>query len=309
MPNKKIDAVITWVDGADVEFSKLREKYAKRELGRKGVQSIGLKDTRFNNIGEVEFCIRLIRKNLKFVNNIFIVTNGQVPSFYDNEFSKRFNIKLVTHKEIFVGFEKYLPTFNSRSIEAMIVNIPNISEKFLYFNDDFFISKEMEMNEFVDDEKMLFHGVYRFKNIWLDRLHRLLSNKFYIGTVGFRKESKKFPKFLFYFTPMHAPYPIDKSTMILAIKNQGGFESIIKYKFRNENQPWPIGLYLNELMHANKLVKKNSSRIGYFHGGPNSKFNFKLHKDMKMFSLQSLDALPKEEADKALSFLNGLIEK
>lgn len=302
-----IDAVITWVNGSDPEFIKLKNQYLNPKLKEKGTQSFGVLDTRFKNIGELEFCIKLIRKNLKFISTIYVLTNGQIPPFFDEHFAKNYNSKLVTHSCIFEGeFSSYLPVFNSRSIEAMLTKIPNLSEKFLYFNDDFFIAKSIKKEEFFIENKIILHGTYRFKNIWLDRLHRTLDNKFYIGTVGLRKESKYFPRRLLYFSPSHAPYPILKTKLKESIIEWGGFEKIIKFKFRNENQPWPIGLYINKMASENNIIFKKCKNIGYYHGKENGKFDFSISNNMSMFSLQSLDMLPENEQNKAILFLSNL---
>ena len=43
------------------------------------------------------------------------------------------------HREIIE--QEYLPTFNSHVIEANLHKIPNLSEHFIYFNDDVFVAK------------------------------------------------------------------------------------------------------------------------------------------------------------------------
>lgn len=301
-----IDAVITWVDGDDPEFIRVRNTYKKELEGQDGLQSFGLLDTRFKNIGEVEYCIRLIRKNLKFVRKIFLVTNGQVPDFIDQEFFESHGVEVVFHKSIFSGFEKYLPVFNSRSIEAMLVNIPKLSDRFLYFNDDVFVASEMTVKDFFVNDKVVACGAFRFKSKWLDRIHRFFNREFYVGTVGFRNESKCFPGFLKYFTPMHAPYFVVKSVMSKSIADSGGFENIIKYKFRNASQSWPLGLYLNEMARQERLLYKQAKNVGYFHGAKGRSFDFKLDEGMKVFSLQSLDTLSEVEAKKAILFLKRL---
>lgn len=303
----KIDAVITWVDGSDPTFNLQKETHLKKELTLKGTQSFGTLETRFNNVGELEFCIKLIRKNLDFIDTIYIVTNGQKPKFLNEDFAIRYNSKIVTHSTIFgAKYKKFLPVFNSQSIEAMLSRIPNLSERFLYFNDDFFIAKRMPLKSFFLGDKIVSHGVYRFKNIWLDRIHRVINNKFYISTVGLRRESKFFPRKLFYFSPSHVPYAIEKTKLEEAIKEWGGYERIIKFKFRNKYQPWPIGLYINKMALEHKIIFKDCRNIGYYHGVQDGKFDFKLTDNIEMFSLQSLDTLPETEKDKAVSFLTNL---
>lgn len=303
----KIDAVITWVDGNDPDFIESKAKYLKKEKGEKGVQDFGLLETRFVNIGELKYCIKLIRKNLKFINKIFIFTNGQRPNFMNDEFTEQYGLILVDHETVFgQNYERFLPVFNSQSIEAMLARIPGLSEFFLYFNDDFFVAREMYKEDFFSNDGVVLHGVHRFKNKWLDRVHRVFDRQFYVGTVGLRRESNKFPKKLFYFSPIHAPYAIEKKMLVEAIEDWGGYEKIIKYKFRNEFQPWPIGLYINKMARENKIIYKPTDEIGYFHGAPNKKFDFILDPQMTMFSLQSLDTLPDVEGEIAIKFLKKL---
>ena len=53
---------------------------------------------RFNDNNELKYSLRSVEKNMPFIRNIFIVTNGQIPSWLNLNNSK---IKIVTHKEIF----------------------------------------------------------------------------------------------------------------------------------------------------------------------------------------------------------------
>ena len=65
-------------------------------------------------------------------------------------------VKVVDHKEIFKGYEKYLPTFNIRSIDAVLHRIEDLSETFVYFNDDvFLINKIREEDWFVKNKAVL----------------------------------------------------------------------------------------------------------------------------------------------------------
>ena len=49
-------------------------------------------------------------------------------------------IRVVPHSEIFPDTGD-LPTFNSHAIEACLHRIPDLSENFLYFNDDVFLGR------------------------------------------------------------------------------------------------------------------------------------------------------------------------
>lgn len=304
----KVDAVITWVDGGDSEFVASKERYKQQELGsNKGVLEIGLLNTRFDNVGEVLYCIQLIRKNLVWVNKIFILTNGQVPKFLTAEFIDEFGVILITHSEVFGKYDKYLPVFNSRSIEAMISEIPDISEEFMYFNDDVFIINKMAYSDFKVENKYVIRGLMRFKNIWLDRLQRIIGFKYVEGTVGKREESNSYPNKLMYFTPAHGPYLINRDLYRKAIESHGGYENIVKYKFRNKKQSWPIGLYINALAKEQYLCKNYNKDWGYFHGETDSGFDLKKFDGLKFISAQSLDCLTPSEIQKVLSYLDNKV--
>ena len=54
---------------------------------------------------------------------------------------------MVDHKVIFRDFTEFLPTFNSTTIETMPHYIPNLSEHFIYFNDDMFLIKPTKISD------------------------------------------------------------------------------------------------------------------------------------------------------------------
>ena len=64
--------------------------------------------------------------------HIILVTNGQLPSWLNTSHPR---IRIVTHAMIFPN-TSHLPTFSSPAIESHLHRIPNISQKFIYFNDD-----------------------------------------------------------------------------------------------------------------------------------------------------------------------------
>ena len=62
------------------------------------------------------------------------------------------------NKEIFKGYEKYLPTFNIRSIDAVLHRLAELSEKFIYFNDDMFLIKKSSPEEWFVKNKAVLRG-------------------------------------------------------------------------------------------------------------------------------------------------------
>lgn len=140
-----VDAVYTWVNNADPDW---------RELHREAVGQIPVREwwhssvnsaARFRNRGELIFSVAAARRFCPWINRIFVVTNCKLP---DELFD--YHVIPVAHEEIFPDVE-CLPTFNSRSIESCLHRIKNLSEMFIYFNDDVFIARPLGLNEFFDE--------------------------------------------------------------------------------------------------------------------------------------------------------------
>lgn len=130
-----IDVVVTWVDGNDAVLNAKRAAYIRpEEAQEKDIAA----PTRYADRGEIHWCIRSINKFMPWVNRIFIVTDQQDPKV-----ESRIPVEIVDHKVIFSGYEQYLPTFNSLSIEALLWRIPNLSEHFIYFNDDLLVCRNV----------------------------------------------------------------------------------------------------------------------------------------------------------------------
>ena len=55
-------------------------------------------------------------------------------------------LKIVKHSEFIL--KEYLPTFNSNVIEFYFHKIKELSEKFVYFNDDMFLLNNVKQNRF-----------------------------------------------------------------------------------------------------------------------------------------------------------------
>ena len=134
-----IDAVITWVDGNDKQHKAKRMKYGNSAMF-KAEDVAG--STRFTSVGEIFYCVASIHRFAPWINKIYIVTDGQDPhvkSFIEKNFSRQIPIEIVDHKTIFKGYEEFLPTFNSISIESLTWRIPGLSEHYIEFNDDFML--------------------------------------------------------------------------------------------------------------------------------------------------------------------------
>ena len=138
--NDKIDIIVTWVDGSDQKWIDEKKKW---ELKIKGKASIDNSIQRYRDMGTLKYWFRGIEKYASWVNKIYFVTCGQYPEWLNRNNEK---LVLIRHED-FIPKEK-LPTFNSNAIEEYFHLIPNLSENFVYFNDDMFVINKTKKTDF-----------------------------------------------------------------------------------------------------------------------------------------------------------------
>ncbi len=137
-----IDLVYTWVDGSDIDWQLQKAKYA-RMYGKGMTPNDANALNRFRSRDELRYSLRSVYMYAPFVNHIYIVTCGQIPEWL----RPHPKITVISHEEIFPNKDD-LPTFNSQAIEANLHHIPNLSEKFIYFNDDVFLGDRVTADDF-----------------------------------------------------------------------------------------------------------------------------------------------------------------
>ncbi len=139
-----IDVVFTWVNSDDPVFLSQREEHFAKinpEVKRHKHEVFDI--ARFESRDELKYALRSIELHAPWVNHIYIVTNGQTPQWLNLENHK---ISLIKHSEIID--EKYLPTFNSHVIESCLHRIKNLSEHYIYFNDDVMLTRRVDPKYF-----------------------------------------------------------------------------------------------------------------------------------------------------------------
>ena len=104
----------------------------KTERQKKQGVSVDIDDRieRYRDWEILKYLFRSIENFAPWVNNVYFVTCGHLPAWLNTECPK---LQIVSHKDFIP--EKYLPTFNSHSIEWNFHRIKNLSEHFVYFND------------------------------------------------------------------------------------------------------------------------------------------------------------------------------
>ena len=141
MEEIKIDFVLTWVDGNDGEWQKDKENYWIQE-GNTPYQD-GNKIARFRDWENLRYWFRGVEKYTPWVNKIYFITYGHIPKWLDVNNPK---LCIVNHKDFIPN--EYLPVFNINPIEINFHRIEELSEHFVYFNDDTFIINKMEKEDF-----------------------------------------------------------------------------------------------------------------------------------------------------------------
>ena len=117
-----IDFVLLWVDDSDPESIAQRNQYApeKKFLIDEG-------EARYRDWGTLKYWFRAVEKFAPWVNKIYFVTCGHVPSWLNLDAEKLVHVK---HSDYIP--EEYLPTFSSHPIELNINRIKGLSEHFVY---------------------------------------------------------------------------------------------------------------------------------------------------------------------------------
>lgn len=142
---EKIDFVITWVDGNDPEWIYEFNKYTP-DCKKKGID---LQETRYRDNGLLKYLFRGLEKFTPWVNQVHFVTCGQKPEWLNISSNK---IRLVNHSDYIP--KECLPVFSSHPIELFLHKIPNLSERFVYFNDDCYLTRPVSPDFFFLKDKV-----------------------------------------------------------------------------------------------------------------------------------------------------------
>ena len=132
-----IDFVIPWVDDTD-------EAWQNKKAECVGVEEKeGNTEVRYRDWDTLKYWFRGIEKFAPWVRNIYFVTDNQKPQWLNIDHPK---LKWIKHTDFIP--EEYLPTFSCQAIEWNLHRIPDISENFVFFNDDVFMIKETKPTDF-----------------------------------------------------------------------------------------------------------------------------------------------------------------
>ncbi|XP_015673724.1 N-acetylglucosamine-1-phosphotransferase subunits alpha/beta [Protobothrops mucrosquamatus] len=112
-------------------------------------QDEDISPSRFEDNEELRYSMRSIERHAPWVRHIFIVTNGQIPSWLNLDNPR---VTIVTHQDLFQNLS-HLPTFSSPAIESHVHRIRGLSQKFIYLNDDVMFGKDVWPDDFYSHSK------------------------------------------------------------------------------------------------------------------------------------------------------------
>lgn len=162
-----IDFIITWVDMNDPKWQSEFFKYSKDKNNTKN----GVSEARFRDNGLLKFWFRGVEKFAPWVRKIHFVTSGQKPDWLDENNPK---ISIVSHEDFIPS--QFLPTFNSVVIERYLHKIPDLSEHFVYFNDDFYIINKIGKDRFFKNGLPCDIAVFDYNPSWSQWYVRIKNN-------------------------------------------------------------------------------------------------------------------------------------
>ena len=256
---EKIDAVITWVDGSEPNYKlKLEENLKNKKIINR----------QYTQANEIDFCVASIIKFAPFVRKIFIVTDKQKPKFSGiRHMVSLEKIEIIDHEEIFRDNLDCMPSFNIRSIDALLFKIKNLSDKFIYFNDDMFLIKETTKEDWFKDNKAVLTGSWaktynkqliktishKIKNLLNIRPSFNAAQSKAANIVGFHNK---------YFKSFHCGRPQIKSVIKdFYDKNPQRLTNQIRYKFRDGRQYIPYSLCWHLLIKENLYIESSTNKL------------------------------------------------
>jgi Stealth protein CR2, conserved region 2/Stealth protein CR1, conserved region 1 len=246
-----IDVVVAWVDGRDPKHRAKRNRYLGNLDGSAEPERVASKDRRFSDNEEIRFCLRSIRNYAPWARTIWLVTDDQVPAAIDRRQAERENVHIVDHREIFRGYEQFLPTFNSYAIETMLWRIEGLADHFLYFNDDMMLVGPAAPKDFFPEQgQVKLRGRWTNWNDQLEKASSFHSNTKLRGAemLGYTPER--------FFSAGHVIYPLLRPTMEeLFDEFTSAFLANAQYRFRDREQFWPISA------HDHLLLRSGSAQV------------------------------------------------
>jgi len=237
-----IDAIITWVDGNAPDHRATRARFMAQSGGPLGENARN--PHRWEQSDEIYFCLRSIHHHAPWVRYIWLLVEGAGPDLDCLPEALRAKVRIARHSEVFGEYAAVLPTFNSLAIESMMWRIEGLSERFLYFNDDVFLTAPLAPQDMFEGESPVLRGAWRDYAALADdsaaRDDPALFNHFM--QINAARLADVAPGRVF--AAAHVVHPMRRSVMqTLFETHRAAFEANISHRFRDLSQFLPQGLH------------------------------------------------------------------
>ncbi|MDO8342294.1 MAG: Stealth CR1 domain-containing protein [Cellvibrio sp.] len=271
--NSPIDAVITWVDGADPAHKEKLENYIL-SIGGQRPRAAGA--ARFHSLNEIEYCVVSLLKFAPWIGTIYVVSDDQAPGFIKKLAGTKYEsrVKVIDHRTIFAGYEDCLPSFSSMSIASLLWRIPDLAERFIFLNDDFSLIRPLSPDAFYRDGKVVLRGS------WKAQTERRVIKKivrWFKGCFGLEEKDNSNSRVRFIgvqensarmfgytqnvFQLEHNPHPWLKSVWRdYCERNPDSLRANISFRLRSASQFVPEGLSAHCLLKMEMAIVDNQLR-------------------------------------------------
>ena len=254
----KIDYILPYVDNTDPVWQKTYDKFCKNNCLTKENK------IRYSPNVLFKFVFRSIEKHMPWINNVHLIvqSKSQIPSWINQN-----NVNVVLHEDFIPS--KFLPTFNSATIECFLHQIKKLSNFFIYGNDDTYVLNDvneddffrnfMPLNSLVEHDCSHIATLEFYQKFFINVTHKALSefdvqlknNKTYLSPFHVQNSfSKQIIKSIFI---ENESMIYDSISQFREVKNLNQYFFIIKYLYKTAM----INRY-NSISHANVNVAENT---------------------------------------------------
>lgn len=283
---EEIDFVITWVDGGDKAWRREKASYDP---------SVGTDDdeVRYRDWDLLKYWFRGVEQFAPWVRKIHFITWGHLPEWLNTEHPK---LHIVRHEDYIPA--EYLPVFNSNVLEIYMHKIKGLSEKFVYFNDDFFLIRNTRPEDFFIKGKPC--DMLAFQPVVANPANPVMSHLYLNNSLVLCKYFNKrenvlqhpgnyfklgYPPLYFFYNMMelafplytgfytvHGPSPYLKSTFEeIWVKEEALLKEMSTHRFRSNGDVTPY-LFREWQKLSDNFVPKNVLKdFSYFNVGAENK--------------------------------------
>ena len=250
-----MDIVITWVDATNKEWQKEKAHWYYLFKGTEANHVAN-----YSSFDEVKYVLRSIELYMPYYHHIYLVTNnGSQPNWLKNHPK----LTVIDYREL---MPNNISTYNSNAIESQLYKIPNLTEYFVYFNDDIILTKPLKIEDLIDthtgkmqypQETDIIFSNFQYYTILKKFEQNVL--KFDTGVTNARKHTLKLLNLKDTgITGGHTPKILNKTLCkIFNNNNKQHIKTLLTEKFRTNTNFTYIEGYIQFLI-QNKIARWNN---------------------------------------------------